>query len=77
MESHPSHQVGVLDALVVVLVGDDIGTLVGIHAQVEQLGNAVAGEGSYQTPKPPGFFISQNTAFQFSWRNATSTPSSL
>ena len=33
--------------------------------------------GSYQTAKPPGFFISQNTAFQSPWRNATSTPSSL
>jgi hypothetical protein len=45
VKGHPPHQVGVLDSPVVVLIRDDVGALVGIHAQVEELRNAQALEG--------------------------------
>ena len=44
MERQPAHEIGVLDPPIVVLVGDDIGPLVGVHAQVEELRNAQAGK---------------------------------
>ena len=77
VERHPTHQIGVLYAPIVVLVRYDVGPLIGSMRRLYSLGMRRQVNGEYQTAKPPGFSISQNTAFQFPLRNATSTASSL
>lgn len=52
VESHPAHQVGIFHAPIVVLIGDDVSSLVRVHAQVKKLGDAQTGKGRVPHRKP-------------------------
>ena len=49
MESHPAHKESILDSPIVMLIGNDVGALVWVHTQIEELGYARQSKGSYQT----------------------------
>ena len=56
MEGHPTHEESILDSPIVILIGDNIGALVGVHTQVEEFGYTEAVERFVPDLKSPGLF---------------------